>query len=58
MNSMKLVIPLHFTAPIIFGKTHFLLISENQFAYEIKRDGITSSMDSMFVSSSSSLMLG
>ena len=30
------------TALIIFGKIHFLLISENEFFYEIKRDGITS----------------
>ena len=48
---MKLVIPLHFIslktqflilALIIFGKMHFLLISENNFFHEIKRDGITS----------------
>ena len=30
------------TALIIFGKIHFLLISENEFTHEIKRDGITS----------------
>ena len=30
------------TALIIFGKIHFLLISENEFFHEIKRDGITS----------------
>ena len=30
------------TAPILFGKMLFLLISENQFTHEIKRDGITS----------------
>ena len=35
------------TAPFIFGKTHFLLISENEFTHEIKRDGITSFTDSM-----------
>ena len=29
------------TAPIIFGKVHFLLISANEFFHEIKRDGIT-----------------
>ena len=33
------------TAPIIFGKMHFLLISENEFFNEIKRDGITGFMD-------------
>ena len=31
-----------FTAPIIFGKMHFLLILENEFFHEIKSDGITS----------------
>ena len=31
-----------FTAPIIFGKMHFLLISEHWFFHEIKRDGMTS----------------
>ena len=25
-----------------FGKMHFLLISENEFTHEMKRDGITS----------------
>ena len=28
--------------PIIFGVNHFLLITENEFTHEIKRDGITS----------------
>ena len=33
---------------IIFGKTYFLLISENEFTFrEIKRDGITSFIDFM-----------
>ena len=30
------------TATIIFGKIHFLLISENDFTYEIKCNGMTS----------------
>ena len=30
------------TAPIIFGKMHFLLMSENEFTHEIKCSGITS----------------
>ena len=30
------------TPPIIFGNMHFLVISENEFTNEIKRDGITS----------------
>ena len=30
------------TAPIIFGKVHFLLISENEFTHDIKCNGITS----------------
>ena len=29
-------------APIICGEMHFLLISENLFFHDIKRDGITS----------------
>ena len=33
------------TAPIIFGKIHFLLISENEFTHEIKCYGMTSFMD-------------
>ena len=33
------------TTLIIFGKMHFLLISENEFTHEIKRDGITSFTD-------------
>ena len=37
------------TAPIIFGKMHFLLISQNEFTHEIKRDGITSFMDFMTI---------
>ena len=41
-------IPIELTAPIIFGKMHFLLISENEFTHEIKRDGITSFMDFMW----------
>ena len=48
MKSMKLVILLHFIpALIIFGKMHFLLMSENLIFHEIKRDGITSFMDLM-----------
>ena len=35
------------TALVIFGKMHFLLISENEFNHEIKRDGRTSFIDSM-----------
>ena len=35
------------TAPIIFGKIRFLLISENEFSHEIKRDGRTSFMGFM-----------
>ena len=35
------------TVPIIFGKTHFLLISENEFYHEIKCNGITSFMEFM-----------
>ena len=35
------------TALIIFGKIHFLLISEKEFFHEIKRDGITSFMEFM-----------
>ena len=35
------------TGLIIFGKIHFLLISENEFTNEIKRDWITSFMDFM-----------
>ena len=31
-----------FHALIIFGKMYFLLISENEFFHEVKRDGITS----------------
>ena len=30
------------TAPTIFGKMHFQLISEKEVTHEIKRDGITS----------------
>ena len=37
------------TAPIIFGKMHFLLISENEFTLEIKCDGMTSFMDFMAI---------
>ena len=33
------------TALIIFGKMHFLLISENEFTHEIKCNGMTSFMD-------------
>ena len=66
MKSMKLVIPSHFlilaggaflpnmigavTAPIIFGKMHFLLIPENEFFHEIKFNGMTSFMDFMTTS--------
>ena len=35
------------TAPIISGKMHFLLISENEFNHEIKSNGMTSFMDFM-----------
>ena len=35
------------TAPIIFGKIHFLLISENQFFHEEKCNGMTSFKDFM-----------
>ena len=35
------------TAPIIFGKMHFLLISENEFFHEIKCNGITNFMEFM-----------
>ena len=41
------MLPNMITAPIIFGNMHFLLISENEFTHEIKRDGITSFMDLM-----------
>ena len=34
-------------APITFGKTHFLLTSENEFTHEIKCNGITSFMESV-----------
>ena len=36
------------TAPIIFGKMHFLLISENEFFHEITWNGMTSFMDFMY----------
>ena len=32
--------------PIIFGKMNFLLKPENEFTHEIKRDGMTSFVDS------------
>ena len=35
------------TVPIIFGKTYFLLISENEFFHEMKCNGMTSFMDFM-----------
>ena len=35
------------TILIIFGQMHFLLISENEFLHQIKRDGITSFLDFM-----------
>ena len=35
------------TALIIFDEMHFLLISENEFFHEIKRDGRTNFMDFM-----------
>ena len=35
------------TALIIFGKIHFLQISENEFTHEITCDGMTSSMEFM-----------
>ena len=37
------------TAPIIFGKMHFLLISQNEFFHEIKCNGITSFMEFMSI---------
>ena len=37
------------TAPIIFGKTYFLLISVNQSTREIKRDGRTGFVDYMII---------
>ena len=43
MNSMKLV-----TAPIIFGKMHFLLISENEFFHQIKCNRMTNFMEFMY----------
>ena len=54
MKSMKLLFhyslfhdKTHFLllALAIFGKMHFLLMSENEFFNEIKRDGITGFMD-------------
>ena len=33
---------LQLARPIIFGKMRFLLMSENEFFHEIKRDGIAS----------------
>ena len=36
-----------FTAPIILGKMHSLLISENEFLHEIKCNGMTSFMEFM-----------
>ena len=44
-TSRKFILPNMFvTVPalFIFGKMHFLLISENEFIHEIKRDGMTS----------------
>ena len=38
MKFTSLAVP----ALIIFGKKHFLLISENEICHEIKHDGITS----------------
>ena len=35
------------TAPIIFGKMHFLLISENEFFHLIKCNGMTSFLEFM-----------
>ena len=43
--SRKCILPNMITvesALVIFGKMHFLAISENEFFHEIKRDGITS----------------
>ena len=37
------------TSPIIFGKMHFLLISENLFFHEIKCNEMTSFMEFMFL---------
>ena len=45
MNSMQTCNSVTFyfmTTLTIFGKMHFLLISENELFHEIKRDGITS----------------
>ena len=39
----------YFTKYIIFGKMHFLLISENAFCYEMKCNGMTSFMEFMIV---------
>ena len=39
------------TAPIIFDKIHFLLISENEFFHEIKCNGMTSFLEFMMYSS-------
>ena len=36
------------SAPIIFGKMHLLLISENEFTHEIKCNGMTNFMEFMF----------
>ena len=41
---------------IIFGKMHFLLISDNEFFHETKRDGMTSYMDSMPIDSIDGIM--
>ena len=42
------------TALIMFGKMHFLLISENEFFHEIKCERFTSFMDLKFHELSSS----
>ena len=62
--SRKYVLPIRIragTALIIFVKMHFLLISENEFFFvfffhEIKRDGMTSFMDSMSIDSIDGIM--
>ena len=36
------------TTPIIFGKMHFLLLSENEFFHQIECNGMTSFMDFMW----------
>ena len=44
-TSKKCISPNKIKALIVFGKMHFLGISENNFFHEIKRIGMTSFMD-------------